>query len=35
MDKPGYCPGCDVNDDTPIGCFVMKGVLVKMGVIHQ
>jgi hypothetical protein len=35
MDEQDVCPGYDENSEAPIGCSVMKSVLVDMGVINQ
>jgi len=34
-DEQDVCPGYDANEEAPIGCFFIKGILVNMGVTHQ
>jgi hypothetical protein len=34
-DKQEVCSGYDDNGDVPVSCFVTKGDLIDVGVIHQ
>ena len=34
-DEQELCPGYDVLNEAPVGCFVLTDALVKKGVIHQ
>jgi hypothetical protein len=34
-DKHDVCPGYNSSGDAPVGCFVIKGDEITVGVVHQ
>jgi len=34
-DEQGVCPGYDDDEEAPVGCSVIRDILVNVGVIHQ